>query len=154
MSLLAVDLGVRAGLALYGRDGKLRWYRSTNFGSRGRMKRGAQSVVRELPELDHLVAEGDARLAMPWLHAAEDRGAQTRLVGADNWRPALLLERQRRSGVDAKRHAGALALAVIAWSRAKAPVGELRHDAAEAILVGLWACREVGWLQDLPGLRG
>ncbi len=36
--LLAVDLGVRCGLAVFGADGRLLSYRSTNFGSVARMK--------------------------------------------------------------------------------------------------------------------
>ena len=35
-SLLAVDVGLRTGLALYGADGKLVWYRATSFGNRER----------------------------------------------------------------------------------------------------------------------
>ncbi|MEN9933480.1 MAG: hypothetical protein RLZZ387_59, partial [Chloroflexota bacterium] len=30
-TLLAVDVGLRAGLALFDQDGRLRWYRSHNF---------------------------------------------------------------------------------------------------------------------------
>ena len=36
-ALLAVDLGVRAGFACWGDDGRLRWYRSQNFGAAARM---------------------------------------------------------------------------------------------------------------------
>lgn len=43
--LLAVDLGLRSGLALYGRDGRLREYRSQNFGSQSRLKRAVPSVL-------------------------------------------------------------------------------------------------------------
>ncbi len=37
-TLLAVDLGVRTGLALYGGDGRLLRYRSQNFGSAARLR--------------------------------------------------------------------------------------------------------------------
>jgi hypothetical protein len=36
--LLAVDLGPRSGLALFGSEGRLRWYRSRNFGTQSRLK--------------------------------------------------------------------------------------------------------------------
>jgi hypothetical protein len=42
-----------------------------------------------------------------------------------------------------------LARRVIAWSEARRPTS-LRHDAAEAILTGLWGVLEVGWLDSLP----
>ena len=41
------------------------------------------------------------------------------------------------------------ARAVIEWSGAKRPTS-LRHDAAEAILIGLWGALELGWLAELP----
>ena len=44
-SLLAVDLGLKTGLALYGEDGKLRWYRSKNFGTTARLKRAVYSLL-------------------------------------------------------------------------------------------------------------
>jgi hypothetical protein len=56
---------------------------------------------------------------------------------------------EQENGTDAKKHAGDLARSVIAWSGAKKPTS-LRHDAAEAILIGLWGVLHVGWLQELP----
>ncbi|MBT4053225.1 MAG: hypothetical protein HOE73_09060, partial [Bacteroidetes Order II. Incertae sedis bacterium] len=41
--LLAIDMGLRAGLAVFGRDGKLIWYRSRNYGNRSRLKKAAYS---------------------------------------------------------------------------------------------------------------
>jgi hypothetical protein len=40
-----VDLGLRSGLALFGSDGRLRWYRSQNFGSQSRLKRAGGREV-------------------------------------------------------------------------------------------------------------
>ena len=45
-----------------------------------------------------------------------------------------------------------MARQVVAWSGTKG-VGELDHDAAEAILVGLHGVIEAGWLSDPPELR-
>jgi hypothetical protein len=56
----------------------------------------------------------------------------------EDWRKSLLLPYQRRSGADAKAAADGLARDVIDRSGAKRPTS-LRHDAAEAILVGAWA---------------
>ena len=60
-SLLAVDLGVRAGLALYGRDGRLKWYRSRNFGTIQRLRRGVSAVLDGISDIDRLVLEGGWR---------------------------------------------------------------------------------------------
>ena len=53
------------------------------------------------------------------------------------------------SGTQAKQTADELARRVINWSEAPRPTS-LRHDAAEAILVGLWGALEVGWLERAP----
>lgn len=148
-SLLAVDLGLRTGLALYGADGRLRWYRSQNFGSNARLRRGAFGVLNDLPGVEHLVLEGGGTLAELWTKEGERRGLRVRVVDAETWRRALLHPRERRSGAGAKAVADTLARRVIAWSEAARPTS-LRHDAAEAILVGLWGVLEAGWLSAPP----
>lgn len=73
-----------------------------------------------------------------------------RTIHAELWRTALIYARDRRSGTDAKAAADTLARAVIAWSGAPAPKGALRHDAAEAVGVGLWGVLDAGWLAGVP----
>lgn len=148
-ALLAVDLGLKTGLALFGEDGRLRSYRSTNFGSRERLKRGVHGVLAEIADLRWLVGEGDRRLFEVWEREARKHGAEGLLIGADRWRPRLLHPREQRRGRDAKETADLLARRVIDWSGAPRPTS-LRHDAAEAILIGLWGVLEVGWLAELP----
>ena len=149
-TLLAVDAGLRAGLALYGADGRLREYRSTNFGSVARLKRGVYSVMARLPQLTHLVVEGGGGgIAAPWLKEGRRRELEVRQVQARTWRELLLLPRTRRSGADAKEEALALARRVVTWSGAAKPTS-LRHDAAEAVLIGLWGVLQAGWLDDSP----
>ncbi|MBU1003640.1 MAG: hypothetical protein KKE73_14090 [Proteobacteria bacterium] len=149
MSLLAVDLGLRTGLALYGPDGRLIWYRSHNFGTQGRLKRGAHGILNNIPDLNILALEGGGALADLWSREGDKRGLTVRRVTAENWRQQLLLPRQQTSGAKAKQHADELARRVIDWSGAPRPTS-LRHDAAEAILVGLWAVLDAGWLSQLP----
>lgn len=148
-SLLAVDLGLRTGLALYGADGRLQWYRSQNFGSNARLKRGAFGVLKKLSGVEHLVLEGGGTLAELWAKEGERRGLRVRVVDAETWRRALLYPRERRSGEEAKAAADTLARRVIEWSGAARPTS-LRHDAAEAILVGLWGVIRAGWLEGIP----
>lgn len=148
-SLLAIDLGLRAGLALYGDDGRLRWYRSHNFGSASRLRKGVPSILGKLGDLAWLAVEGGGDLAVPWEREAARRGIGMRQIGAEVWRQALLYDREQRSGAQAKHVADALARRVIAWSGAPRPTA-LRHDAAEAILIGLWGVIAVGWLEQVP----
>lgn len=148
--LLAVDAGLRAGLAVFTSDGRLESYRSTNFGSLARLKRGVYGVMAGIEGLERVVVEGGGGgYAEPWLKEARRRGVAFQAVDARVWRQRLLLARDQRSGAAAKEEAGQYAERVIDWSGAPRPTS-LRHDAAEAILVGLWAVLDAGWLQELP----
>jgi hypothetical protein len=148
-SLLAVDLGLRTGLALYGGDGRLRWYRSQNFGTATRLRRAVHGVLRELPEVRWLVLEGGGNLAEIWTREGERLGIQVVRVAAERWREQLLYTREQRTGSQAKHHAGELARRLIDWSAAPRPTS-LRHDAAEAIVIGFWGVLHVGLLEQVP----
>lgn len=147
--LLAVDLGLRSGLALYGRDGRLRWYRSQNFGTQTRLKRAVPSVLNGAGPLAWLALEGGGPVADVWEREAARRALPVLRVAAEDWRARLLYAREQRSGTLAKDAADGLARRVIDGSGAPRPTS-LRHDAAEAILLGLWAVLEVGWLEQVP----
>ena len=148
-SLLAVDLGLRTGLALYGDDGRLRWYRSQNFGAKSRLRRGVPGLLDGVDDLAWLIIEGGGDLATAWLREAERRQISVRQISAETWRKKLLLPREQRNAASAKQHADDLARKVIDWSSAPRPTA-LRHDTAEAILIGLWGVLAVGWLTHLP----
>lgn len=149
-SLLAVDLGVRSGFAVYGEDGRLLRYWSQNFGSASRLRRAVPGVLAGQGDgLCWLIAEGSRSLGQIWQRSAEKLDLQVRVIGAETWRRRLLLDRHQRSGEEAKRWADRLARKVIRWSDAPRPTS-LRHDAAEAILIGLWGALELGWLVSLP----
>lgn len=148
-TLLAVDVGLRTGFALYGADGRLRWYRSQNFGALPRLRRAAYSILHDLPDLQWLVLEGGGTLADSWQKEAESQAIPVLQTSAEVWRQVLLYPRQQRSGVKAKQHTDRLARAMIEWSGAARPTS-LRHDAAEAILIGLWGVLQVGWLTQIP----
>lgn len=152
-SLLAVDLGLRTGLALFGGDGRLLWARSHNFGTRERLRRGAQGILAAIPALAAVYVEGDRALGAAWMDRAERLGASGRAVAPETWRERLLLPRERRSGEDAKAAADTLARRVFAWSGLPSPTS-LRHDAAEAVLIGLFGVLELGWLDEPPALHG
>jgi len=148
-SLLAVDLGIRTGLALYEKDHGLRWYRSHNYGTSARLKRGARSLLGTLTGMEYIVLEGGGLIADIWQKEAAKAGIQVLLTGAEAWRQTLLYPRQQRTGTQAKLSAGELARRVIKMSNAPSPTS-LRHDTAEAVLIGLWGMMQVGWLDEMP----
>ncbi len=140
--LLAVDCGLKTGLALFTLAGQLLWYRSQNFGNRQRLKKAAFTILRDIDGLTHLVIEGGGTLADVWVKEGERRGLQVRQISAEQWRHDLLLPRQQRSGKQAKQVADELAREVIAQAGGEKPTS-LRHDAAEAVLVGWWALEQL-----------
>jgi len=147
--LLAIDMGLRTGLAFYARDGRLLRYCSHNLGNSARLRRAVQGILRANPDVVWLVIEGGGPLADIWEREAGRRQIAVRRISAEDWRERLLHPRQHRNGLQAKHSADVLARRVIAWSAACRPTS-LRHDAAEAILIGLWGVLDVGWLQTLP----
>jgi len=147
--LLAVDLGIKTGLVLYGRDGRLCWYRSKNFGSAARLRRGIYGLLREIPDLARIVLEGGGSVADIWEREAGRMAIPVKRISAEDWRRMLFYPREMRSGSKAKQNAVEMARRVIGWSGAARPTS-LRHDAAEAILVGLWGVVDAGWLGNVP----
>ena len=148
-TLLAIDLGLRTGLALFGQDGKLLWYRSSNFGSRPRLRKAAYSVLNEAEGVSVVAIEGGGDLAVPWFNEIDRRGLRPLQNNAEKWRTSLLLSRHQRHGAEAKKHADTLARKIIEWSGVKRPTS-LRHDAAEAICIGFSAVVHIGWLPEVP----
>ena len=101
--LLAVDLGLRTGFALYGRDGRLVSYRSQNLGSKARLKRAAGSLLADHRDAERVVLEGGGDIADLWLRAAERAGRDAIRIDAHVWRKKLLLPREQRHGTDDQR---------------------------------------------------
>ena len=147
--LLAIDLGLKTGLALYNRNGRLVWYRSQNFGTTSRLKRAVKGLLDSMQNLSWLVMEGGGPLADIWEHEALYRQIPVLRTSAEDWRKLFLYPREQRNRARAKYSAGEKARKVIEWSGAPRPTA-LRHDTAEAILIGLWGVLNVGWLEKIP----
>ena len=153
-SPLAVDLGLRTGLALYGPDARLVWYRSQHFASRASLRRCVHGLFNACPEIAHLVLEGGGPIADIWVREARRRGIPVRRISAEDWRGRFFDPKDRRGRDRSKLTADVLARRIIEWSGAPRPTS-LRHDAAEAILIGLWGVLEIGWLEKVPdGILG
>lgn len=145
--LLAIDLGLKCGMALYDAQGRLVSYRSLAYGSVAQLKRAAARILAELSDLAWIVTEGDVTLAAIWERAAMKQGVRVQRVSAEAWRQALLVPHQRTCVNAAKKHARIIARTVIDRSLSQ-PQATLAPDAAEAICVGLWAVGRLGLLAD------
>jgi hypothetical protein len=148
-SLLAVDLGLRTGLALYAPDARLVWYRSQHYATRTSLRRGVHGLLDACPDVAHVVLEGGGPIAEIWVRDAARRGITVRQIAAEDWRGRFFDPKDQRGGDRSKLTADVLARRIIEWSEAPKPTS-LRHDAAEAILIGLWGVLEVGLLEKVP----
>lgn len=150
---VGVDLGLATAFAVYDRDGRLSGVRSRRFQSKDALRAAAGAILDEIPHVHSVILEGGGDLAESWQRAAAHRGIHLRIVQAHEWRRVFLYERERRDGAQAKAHAVKLAAQVVEWSAAKGVTAQLGHDAAEAILVGLFGVVEAGWLKDPPRFK-
>lgn len=150
--LLSVDAGIRTGLALFNNQGQLVWYRSHNMGSISGLRRAVYPLLKSIDGLEYLIIEGGGPVAETWIHTAVKLGISTIKTDAGEWRRELLYDRQQRSGTKAKQTAVKMAMQFIKSSDAPG-MNIPTHDAAEAILTGLWGCFKAGWIVRLPDLN-
>lgn len=139
-ALLAVDLGLRLGWAHFDDQGALLAFGSRHVGKRRDLDAIAWAWTGGMSPGAAVVAEGDRLLAAPFERAALKRGLRFELVSAEQWRRESLLAREQRSGRDAKAAASERARRIIEASPAGRATS-LRHDAAEAIVLGDWFMR-------------
>ena len=85
----------------------------------------------------------------PWLHSAERLEIESFVLSAEVWRGCFLLPREKRNGLAAKETAIKKAREIIKYFGLSNP-RQVRHDAAEAVLVGLWGMLELNWLEEVP----
>ena len=147
--LLAVDVGLHTGLALYNRDCRLLWYRSHHLADQQKLKRLIAKLLRSTPLPTHIYLEGGGPLAELWQREAVKLERDLVQLQADRWRQRLFYARQHKNSGVAKQQAREMAARVIHLLGNKKPTG-LRHDTAEAILVGLYGLLDLGWLERWP----
>lgn len=125
-------------------------YHAQHYGNRDQLKRAVWGIMSggDAP-LEVLIMEGDRGLGALFAKLGHKWGVEVVFTDAHVWRPSLMDPKRRRSGEDAKAYADRLARAVITASGAPEPTA-LRHDAAEAILVGLWGVLARDWLDATP----
>ena len=135
--LLAVDVGMKAGLAWFDENGTLIRARSTRFANRAMLKRALPAIWTEINGIRQVVLEGQGDIADVFRKAAERASLPVQQFSAEEWRKDMLLERERRSGKQAKAVAETLAMR-IARECGNPPKCAYDDDAAEAVLFGLW----------------
>jgi hypothetical protein len=149
--LLAVDTGVKTGLALYGKPDRLIWYRSHNMGSLSSLRKAANHLIHSIEGLSVIVTEGGGPVADAWNKEGLRIGIQIISTDAGEWRKELLYPREYRNSEKAKQTAIFLSRQII--EKSEAPSENFpAHDAAEAILIGLWGCKKAGWIDEVPKL--
>ena len=151
---LGIDLGLATGIAAYNRDGRLESVRSRHFQSRDALRAAAGAILDEFPHVHSVIVEGGGELAEVWQRAAAHRGIHLRIVQAHEWRGRFFYPREHRNGPEAKAHALKMAAQVVEWSATKGvSAASLGHDAAEAVMVGLFGVLEAGWTTDVPRFK-
>jgi len=145
--LLAVDAGVKTGLALYDNLGCLCWYRSHNMGSVVSLRKAAYHLLNTIENLSWIVIEGGGPVSQAWIKEAVRKHLNIIRTDAGEWRKALLHPRECRNSVIAKQSAITLSKQIIDSSSAPS-ANHPTHDAAEAILIGLWGCVEAGYRSE------
>ncbi len=135
--ILAVDLGLRAGLAWFDATGRLLRARSTHFANRTVLRRALPGIWSEVPGVTAVVLEGGGSLADIWLRSAERLGIPATLIKAEEWRRDVLLPSQQGDGKLAKELACRKA-AELARASGCTPATAIVDDAAEAIVFGDW----------------
>lgn len=140
MKLLAIDAGLHCGYAMFDiSTTTLLWYRSHNYGSTARLKRGAATLIAQELPISILVIEGGGAVAEPWCKTATFYHIPVEQIYAEQWRADILHAREQRTGADAKRAAVHYAHQSMAAAKRTYHYNHVRHDAAEAILIGEWA---------------
>jgi hypothetical protein len=145
--LLAVDLGVKTGFAMYSSRPELLWYHSQNYGNKFRLKKAIPGILNQDDRIDYLVMEGGGSLQKIWDASLEKMNIEVIHIMAEAWRKVLLLDREQRKGKMAKDKALMYALKIIDRLSEK-KTASLNVNAAEAIMIGLWGINKLGWIKN------
>ncbi|MGC8864295.1 MAG: hypothetical protein ACP5O2_01120 [Bacteroidales bacterium] len=142
-NLLAVDLGVKTGLAVFTPDGRLLWYGSRNYGSKNSLRSDIPRLLLQYGPLRRLVLEGGGALHEVWHKEAQRWQIPITAFHAGHWRELLFGSDYLMHTDKAKDKAVEMAgrvIRLVGIQRFSTPV----HHAAEAILSGLCFLYEEG----------
>jgi len=143
--LLAVDLGIRTGLAMFGSDSKLYWFRSQNFGSAARLRRAIPWLLSQEEDLSCIIIEGGGPLLKIWDNELNKKHVEVLKIMAEHWRTELFYQREQQNGREAKANALIYAAKVIEKISVHRATS-LDNNSAEAILIGLYGMQKLNWV--------
>ena len=148
--LLAVDLGLRTATAVLDGSGQILQVDDWRFKDLHQLEGALEGILCN-HSITHVVVEGaDMKLNRIWRLAVEKYDLPFARVVAEDWREVLLLPKERKNKQAAKDAAVLIAKQFLTNkldhnnSSAK-----LSKDAAEAVLVGLYALQVLGWAKPV-----
>jgi hypothetical protein len=157
-TLLAVDLGLATGVAVFDSTGKLLLYNDFVFKSTADLRQVVHDLLVEWErnlavEITHVAIEGlDPSLWDAWISVLGSREVLD--VLPETWRQDLLLHRERASGELAKAASRIIAKQIVHdYGMMTSHQGDFQTDAAEAVLLGLHVSRRLGWVDREPAIR-
>ena len=166
--LLAVDLGLKSGVALFGRDGTLLRYEQFHFEKKSLVEAAKhlveswESTVNEVDEeegglphrITHIALEGaNGYMLQAWADARSDLSILR--VPPEEWRADLLLAKERTSGSNAKAASRLIARQIVDdFGVMSNHQGKFTTDVAEAVCMGFYVGRKLGWIEERePAVR-
>jgi hypothetical protein len=148
--LLAVDLGLRTATAVLDGSGQILQVNDWHFTDLHQLEGALEGMLRS-HSITHVVVEGaDVKLNRIWRKAVEKHDLPFARIVAEDWREVLLLPKERKNKQVAKD--AAVLIAKQFWTKKmdhNKLSAKLSKDAAEAILVGLYALQVLGWAQPV-----
>ena len=166
--LLAVDLGLKSGVALFNQKGKLIRYEQFTFERESMVDRIRTLIHQWESEVNDAVGDenngspwkvthiaiegGDVSIFNAWSSVAQDLSVLR--VSPEEWRSELLLSKEKSSGADCKAAARLIARQVVAdYGIMENHSGKFKTDVAEAVVMGLYVSRKLGWISRSPAIR-
>jgi hypothetical protein len=148
--LLAVDLGLRTATAVLDGSGEILQVDDWRFTDLPHLEGALEGILLNY-NITHVVVEGaDMKLNRIWRKAVAKYELPYARVVAEDWREALLLPKERKNKQVAKD--AAVLIAKQFWDKKLDHNGssaKLTKDAAEAVMVGLYALSVLGWGQPV-----
>lgn len=165
--LLAIDLGLKSGAALFSSNGKLLRYEQFHF-QKETLRETTKRILAEWEEsahnpgigntieeprrrITHVAIEGaDSFMLRAWSDAAENLNILR--VSPEEWRAELLLEKERTSGSNAKAASRLIARQVVDdFGVMPRHQGKFPTDVAEAVCLGIYVGSKLGWIRRDSG---
>ncbi|CAJ1950814.1 unnamed protein product [Cylindrotheca closterium] len=165
--LLAVDLGLKTGFALFNKQGQLLRYEQHLF-HKDKLDEEIKTIVdgweSDMQAIEAIGSEepltvtkiavegGDIAILNAWESATKD--VSITRISPEEWRFHLLSEKERTSGATSKAAARLIARQVVSdFGIMGNHQGKFKTDVAEAVVLGFYVCKKLGWVTRDPVVR-